>query len=67
MSREMLGRIRGGVYHLTDEQLKAGMKRLAHVLHALAVMGENDTEQEVMQVVGLEMDEAFWRRLGKHI
>ena len=53
------------IHSLPQGKLEEGIKRLSRVLYCLAVMGEQDTEHEVMEVVGLEMDEAFWRRIGR--
>lgn len=53
------------LHSLPQDQLEKGIKALSKVIHALAVMGEQETEREVMEVVGLEMDEAFWRRVGR--
>ena len=53
------------IHSLPQTKLEEGIRRLSHVIHALAVMGEKDAEQEVMEVAGLEMDEAFWRRVKK--
>ncbi len=65
MNSDQKEKTRKHIHSVPTEKLEKGMKQLAHVIKAEHDLGDFAEEAELVELVGLEMDELFWRRMDK--